>query len=435
MKRAKGHLQLEKALAGISCLLMLFASPSAAQLAPEPIGQIERLPTPFDAHWMWVSDAIMERTTLVDLEAGRTLGMIDGGWGLTAALFPQRNEIYVPETHYSRGSRGRRTDVLTIYQADTLAPVGEVILPPKRAMNPLPTGNAALSDDDRFAAIFNMTPATSLSIVDVVARRLVGEIATPGCSLVYGAGPRRFAMLCGDGAMLLIDLDAQGQVLSKVRSAPFFDPQADPVTEKAVRRGDTWIFVSFEGMIHEVDVSGTQPRFAEPWSLTPQTDDATRWRIGGRQFLAVHEATGKLYSLMHPGPKDSHKQDGSEVWIFDLASHERIARIELRSPGFTFLGVPLEFGQDWIWPFNHLYGALVDLTASAIGIGEIAVTQDDAPLLVTAGPFSGSVAKYDALTGDFLGRVVSGNMTSLILQAPPWPLPASLAQNVREERR
>ncbi len=422
------------AVARTAGVLSLLAGVASAQLAPEAIGGVETLDTPFSAHWIWVSDAVNSRTTLVDLDSGRTLGIIDGGWGLTAALFPRRNEIYVPETHYSRGSRGDRTDVLTYYEAHSLAPVAETILPPKRAMNPLPTGNAALSDDDRFVAIFNMTPATSLSIVDVEQRRFVAEIATPGCSLVYGAGDRRFAMLCGDGAMLLVELDADGAELRKTRTRRFFDPQKDPVTEKAVRRGDRWIFVSFAGKIHEVDISGEQARFAEPWSLTSQSDQEESWRIGGRQILAVHEASGRLFALMHQGGEDSHKQDGSEVWIYDLATRERVDRIVLNSPGFTFLGFPLEFGQDWIWPFNGLYGWLVDQTSSAVGIGEIAVTQDDAPLLVTAAPFSGSMGKYDALTGEFLGRAVSGNMTNLILQAPPWPLPEALAQVTREPR-
>ena len=67
--------------------------------------------------------------------------------------------------------------------------MAEVLLPPRRAINALPTAISALSDDERFAAIFNQVPGTSLSVVDVEKRLFVTEVLTPGCSLAYGAGP------------------------------------------------------------------------------------------------------------------------------------------------------------------------------------------------------------------------------------------------------
>lgn len=399
-------------------VLLALAGAARAQLPAEPVGRVETLAAPLSPHAIWASDPLLRRIALVDLESGRMLGVIDGGFGITSALFARsRPELYLPETHYSRGSRGTRTDVVSVYDALSLAPVGEVMIPAKRAMNPLPSGNAALTDDDRFLAVFNMTPATSLSIVDVERRRFVQEIATPGCSLVYALGPRRFAMLCSDGALLIARLDDDGRKLEVKRTRPFFDPLSDPVTEKAVRWGDRWLFVSFEGRLHPLDLSGAEPVFEERWSLLSDADRADSWRIGGRQHLAIHRDSGRLYSLVHQGGPDSHKDPGTELWIYDLAERERVQRIELVNPGFTYLGVPLAFGADWIWPFNHLYDALLAL-APNLGVGEIAVTQDERPLLVTGSPFSGSLAVYDALTGEFLRRVAAGNMTTLVLQAP-----------------
>src|SRR5439155_1570647 len=85
------------------------------------------------------------------------------------------------------------------------------------------------------------------------------------------------------------------------RGEPFFDPQKDPVTEKAVRRGNEWLFVSFEGVVHPVDMSGETPRFGETWSLVDDAGRRASWRIGGAQHLAVHAASGRLYALMHQG--------------------------------------------------------------------------------------------------------------------------------------
>jgi methylamine dehydrogenase heavy chain len=405
--------------AGLAALLTPLAALATAEVPIERIGQVEALAQPPGAHWVFVSDVLLRRSALLDLDRGVFLGMISAGFLSPTPLFPRsRAEFYLPETYYSRGSRGERTDVVTIYDTATLAPVGEIPLPPKRAVNVLPLGNAALSDDERFLAVFNMTPATSLSIVDLERRAFAAEIQTPGCSLAYAAGAARFLMLCGDGALLSVALDASGRAASLSRSQPFFDPQSDPVTEKAVRWRNEWIFVSFEGLAYRVDVSGDAPRVAPAWDLIPEADRREQWRIGGSQHLAVHEPSGRLYSLVHQGGVDSHKDPGGELWIYDLATGERVERLALRHPGFSILSEGFEFGESWPWPFHHLAGWLLDHVVPNPGLTVVAVTQDESPLLVTGTQFGGSIAVYDARTGAFLRRVASGNMTAHALVAP-----------------
>ena len=116
--------------------LLATASVARGDLPIEIPGRVETLTLPPQPHWVWVGDPLLGRTALIDAGSGRLLGMLSVvGFGMPAALFARsRPEIYVPETHYSRGSRGERTDALTIYDAATLAPTGEVILPPKRAL-------------------------------------------------------------------------------------------------------------------------------------------------------------------------------------------------------------------------------------------------------------------------------------------------------------
>ena len=409
------HPPRRAALAGLAGLLAALSA--GAELPADPIGRVESLQAPLSPHLVWASDPLLERIALADLESGDLLGVIDGGYGISAALFARtRPEIYLPATYYSRGTRGERSDVVTVWDALSLRPVAEVAIPPRRAINQLPMANAALGDDDRFALVFNMTPATSVSVVDLEQRTFAGEIPTPGCSLVYPAGPRRFVSPCADGALLVVTLDDAGREAAKLRTRPFFDPQRDPVTEKAVRRGDEWLFVSFEGRLHAVDVSGPEPRFAEPWDLIAPEDRAESWRIGGQQHLAVHGATGRLYALVHQGPPDTHKDPGSELWVYDLAQRRRVQRIELRSPGLTYLGVPIDPGPHLFWPLGRLYE--LALRWAGLGPEGVVVTQDERPLLVTGSMFSGSLAVYDALTGEFLRRVTPGNMTTLVLQVP-----------------
>jgi methylamine dehydrogenase heavy chain len=394
-------------LRGIFLLLLFPFSTASADVPVETIGRVEVLDRPFDPHWLWAADASSAKLALVDLDEGVVLGQISTGWGMPDAVFSRtRPEVYIPETYYSRGTRGVRTDVATIYDARTLGVVDEVLLPPKRAINPLPIGNSALSDDDRFLAIFNMTPATSLSIVDLETRSLVGEVSTPGCSLVYAVGVRQFATLCADGGLLIIELDDTGAVARRIRTEPFFDPQSDPVTEKAVRWHDRWIFVSFGGWVHAVDFSGPEPQFESPWSLLSDEDREESWRVGGLQHLALHAATGRLYSLVHKGGDDTHKQSGEEVWVYDLEARERVERIELRNPSFSFMGYPLPIGSDWLNAF------LLDHIVPTIGIDQIAVTQDDEPLLVTGAKYTGALCVYDARSGALLRRLFTGNSTT-----------------------
>ncbi|HUI25621.1 MAG TPA: amine dehydrogenase large subunit, partial [Candidatus Kryptonia bacterium] len=186
------------------CLVFVIAVGTAlstrADVPTEAPGRVEKLSPPFSAHWAWVGDLVLERIALVDLDSGRFLGLVNGGYGTISPLFSTRRaEIYLPSTYYARRTRGERTDVLEIYDTTTLAAVDEVRLPQKRAIDAVSLGHSALSDDERFAAVFNWTPQTSLSIVDVEKRVFAGEIDIPGCGLVYAAGARRFFALCADG--------------------------------------------------------------------------------------------------------------------------------------------------------------------------------------------------------------------------------------------
>lgn len=398
------------------CLAALLAAalPAGADIEPELPGQVETLAKPFGAHWVWVTDLVLERAALLDLDAGRFLGIVNGGYGTIAPLFShRRDEMYVPSTYYSRRTRGRRTDVLELHDIATLAPAGEVVLPGKRATDAVAQAHQALSDDERFAAVFNWTPRTSLSIVDVEKREFSGEIDIPGCALVYAAGPRRFFALCADGAAMVVTLDDAGRESGRARTEPFFDPRTDPVTEKAVRLGDTWLFVSFDGWVYPVDVSGAELRFGEKWSLFSAAERVDSWRIGGNQHLAVHARTGRLFSLVHRGPVDGHKEPGEEVWVYDVGGRERVLRIPLRSPGITVYGFPIDPGPSWRWLSEWIIDSFLPAAVS-----HIEVTRDDEPLLVTATQFSGSLGIYDARSGDFLRRVQPTGWTTDLLIAP-----------------
>jgi methylamine dehydrogenase heavy chain len=405
----------------VLALLAGAAGPVAAQPEPEVTGKVLTLPERPGRHWFWLSDILLHRTALFDGDTGELLGTITSGAPgvgfVIAPLFsPDHREIYLAETYYSRGVRGVRTDLVTVYDARTLEPLAEIGIPAKRAEY-FP-GNAAnaLSDDGRFLAVFNLTPITSLSIVDVQERRFTAEIPTPGCSLVYAAGNRRFLMLCGGGAALTVVLDEQGRATAVERTEQFFDPQKDPVTEKAVRHGNEWLFVSYEGVVHPVDVAEARVRFGETWSLVDDGDRQASWRIGGPQHLAVHAASGRLYALMHQGGPDTHKEAGTEVWVFDLATRRRTARFTMRNPVASF--VRQQLAREG-WPRSARFaGWLLASAMPSPGVERILVTQDDRPMLVASASLPPTITLHDATTGAVVREISEPGLAGSLLFTP-----------------
>jgi len=296
------------------------------------------LPARSGAHWVWVNDIVFHhmadgKAFLIDGDSGRMLGMLSTGFGFNGVVLPANKSLILsPETYFSRGTRGQRTDVVTLYDPAKLSPVGEIVIPPKRAGTLPMVQNSALTDDDRFLLIYNFTPAQSVSVVDLRSRKVVGEIDTAGCALVYPVGPRAFFSLCGDGAALLVTLDDTGKLANKQRSAKLFDPQSDPVTEKAVRDGKTWLFASFAGDIVPVEYADGSVRAGTRWSLTSAAERKDKWLPGGMQHLAIHAGSRRLFSLMHQGGPDSHKDPGTEIWVYDVTNKRRTQRIALQGP-------------------------------------------------------------------------------------------------------
>lgn len=384
----------------VVCLAgMLVAHVCQAQTF-DRVGRSETLPAVPEADWILIG------ASLVDVRDDEFLGVAGVTPGLVGNAFTfslDKRSLMTVETFYARGNRGERTDTVTFMHTGTLAVSDEVIVPPKRALMATLDGALALADAGRFLAVFNLTPASSISIVDVEDRELVGEITTPGCSLVYPAGERRYVMLCANGGLLTVTLDRQGNELSKVRKEGFFDAAADPVTEAAVRYRDEWLFVSFDGIVHPLDVSGDEPVFGDTWPLLTEADRADDWRIAGNQHLAVDEPSGRLYSLVRQSDEpldDPGVMDGTEIWVYDVAAQVRIARWEARPEGAG--------GE------NGAGGGAIGGT-SGDGVSGIAVTRGEDPLLVAVG---GGVSVRDAMSGEYVHERLENAPASGYLTTP-----------------
>ena len=332
----------------IFLLLTLVSGTALGQLQPEPTGVIESLPDSYPPHWVLLQDGAFfhmsdGKVIVVDAESDDPATRIKGSFNSSfIAQFYQaktRPEMYVTETFHSRGTRGERTDVLTIYDKQNLAPVGEVVIPPKRASQMPIYYHLQLVDDERIALVYNFTPATSVSVVDVIDREFLDEIPIPGCSLVYPMAGRAFASLCTDGSMMSVQIAEDGSMASSARTDVFFDANNDPLMEKAAMIDGVAYFPTFLGRVVPVDLNGSEPEVGDEWSLLGSGDDG--WRPGGLAVTGTDSA-GRMYVLMHPeGYEGSHKDPGVEVWVYDVASQRRVDRIELELPAIS-IGLTLD---------------------------------------------------------------------------------------------
>ncbi len=265
---------------------------------------------------------------------GQMQGLISHSPFTTAIVtLPARNEAYFVDSFYSRGVRGERNDMLTIVDMKDLTPKAEIPIPTKAAALRM-RGHIGLLNDERHVVVFNMTPAQSVSVVDVVDRAFAGEISTAGCGVIMPAGPRGFLMLCGDGTLQLLQLDGDGQEAGRQRSKPFFEVEKDPVFDSVVYAGGDWLLVTHDGMVRQVGVDGDRIRVGEAWSMLNAEDreDGGRkeqWRPGGEQPFALHRGSSLLYSLMHKGKVDTPHANGTELWVFDTSRRKRVGRMVL----------------------------------------------------------------------------------------------------------
>lgn len=364
------------ALSALSCAFSPLANAAefSEALPAEPIPSVAKIDTPYPRSYAMVHDfgfgsLIDSSFALVDTANRRFKGMLSGGNFATLNLSMRRQEFYVGETYYSRGTRGTRTDLVTIYDMENLDRLAEIELPNKRAAIVVNKAAVAITQSEKFLLVFNMSPGTSVSVVNLETRQFVGEIATPGCSLVYPTNKHDFFMLCGDGSLQHIALAADGTERSRERSEPFIDIDNDPLSEKSSKVGDTWHFVSFKGDVQPVGSTRRQPRIHPKWPLTTDEERAANWRPAGWHWTAAHP-NDRLWVGMTPNGYDgSHKDPAAEVWLYDTKTQARLKQIKLNTPALS-----------------------------------IDVTLEDEPrlLVVTA---TGALDVYDAMNGDYLRSI------------------------------
>ena len=358
----------------ISLLCWVTAIPlSHAQISPQTIQPNATMPDP-GANWFMLVDDLSGY--IFDASTGEMHGLISIS-SMTPAVQPsmERKEFYNANSFYSRGKYGDRMDILTVHDFENLSPIAEVEIPNKIASLNF-RNYIGLMSGGRHVAISNLTPAQSVSIVDIEERAFVGEVSTPGCSLILPVENNAFLTICGDGTLMLVDLDSNGREQNRVRSKQFFDVQDDPIFDRPVPAADGWLLFSHGGKAFNVTVEDDRINISLAWNLITEDEAQENWWPGGGQLATLHKNLGLFYIVMHQGEQYTHHEPGSEVWVFSTHSQRKIATIEFEKQ------------------VNH-----------------IMATQEAEPLLVI-GEKDGGTKIYDGLTFRY-ERTIEGPSASL----------------------
>ncbi|WP_321809427.1 MULTISPECIES: amine dehydrogenase large subunit [unclassified Burkholderia] len=294
---------------------------------------VQKMP-PWHPHAVYVVDIAMPTMTdgrifVYDADAKKLLGQIDGGFAPGLAISPDRKTSFIATTYFSRGSHGTRTDVVEMTDNTTLDHTGEIVIPAKHGQHVPSPYNTAFSADGKRLYVANITPAASVTVIDAVSKQVLSEIDTAACVLAYPSGNDRFTALCESGKALTVTLDANGEEVKRTMSDAFIDVDNDPAFINASRYQGGYLFTTYHGNVRSADFNGARPAFGKSWSLLTDAERAEGWRPGGMQQTAVQVRQNRYYVLMHKGGDGTHKDPGTQVWIYDLKTKQRVARWDL----------------------------------------------------------------------------------------------------------
>lgn len=259
-----------------------------------------------------------------DGDTGRIEAHVPMAMNATLDFSPDASRIYVGETMWTRGNRGDRLDLLSIYDAATLKLLKEIPVPPRAPVN-MKYNNASLSPSGKRIYFYNLHPATSITWIDLQQEKVGGTVEVPGCAMAIAWGETGVASICGDGSLAMITVPESGEPRI-TRTPRFFDAAVDPVYDNSLHDTATGraVLLSYTGRVHEV-LLGAKPVIEKPWSVQETAGyaaagtgtDELAWRPGGRQPIAWHKASDRLFVLMHTGPYWSHNDPASEIWVLD----------------------------------------------------------------------------------------------------------------------
>ena len=171
------------ALAGLSVVASenVQASPP---LQPESSDVATLAPNP--PHRFFTGGYRLQSFVIFDGDSGKLEGHIPAGYISNLAIAPDNTQFYVSETYWTHGSRGKRQDLVSIYDAKTLNLVKEINLPGRALVSKVQ--NFDINASGSRAYVYVMMPVASVVLVDLKKQAVTETVEIPGCALVFSVG-------------------------------------------------------------------------------------------------------------------------------------------------------------------------------------------------------------------------------------------------------
>jgi len=305
------------------------SSPAAdAPFQPQHLSErpsIEAGANIFTSSWMGAGAGAIHVFSASDLTYK---GNMSGGSMAQLGFSRDGKTAYMASVYLKRIAYGAPEMVLQIFDVATLSPVREISLPLKMAMALSLDSMLGQSADGRFLYVQNATPATSVTVVDLSAGKVSGEIPSPGCFGIYPSlQGYKFSTICGDGTFESFVLNTDGATASPAHSKKIFDVDKDAIFMSGERVSADLVFMSFNGNVYRVNDSGESVNLVDTYSMTVGVEGG--WAPGGSQLMGYNKANHVLFVGMHPNAREgSHKDPAKEIWAYNLATK----RLLYRSP-------------------------------------------------------------------------------------------------------
>jgi len=328
-------------------LLLVLPGSIRAQVPVDHIPHTLTLPESYPDSWVWVyvqpqaDNFLLGSYAIVDIAATAKefKGQVQGALFSSLIAPSAGREFYVAEGYLDKGSHGHRSDVLTVIDKAQLNPVTEIALP--GAKRGFLEGNLLeMTRDGAFLLVYNFTPAASVSVIDVHKRRLIGEVPTPGCTSIYPSGMHSFSSLCENGTLVTLTLGEKGQVLHESRSAAFNDIDHDVLFVEPASLRDVTYFVSERGNVRPVQMKDGEAQIEAAWPLMTAEQVSDGWRTAAGRLVACDDQGHLFVRVYRETGYEAQMKDNTEVWVYDVAWHERIRRIPLKEGGSSIEVTP-----------------------------------------------------------------------------------------------
>lgn len=287
---------------------------------------------PVQPHWVFVNRGNgQDGTRIFDGDSGRMRGMVNMYGQDSFSFDPLGRNFYVAQTIWSKLDRGTRQDMLLVYDVRSLKLVSEIPIPGRMLIGNR-THNLVITSDGKKALVYNMQPSSSVNVVDLEKRAFEKKIELPGCATMLTNTINGFSALCSNGTLATVAMEGTPAI---TRSPRFFNATEDPIFDTSVVDAKTGraTLLSYSGLVTPVTL-GAVPQIGASWSLqqaafmrkVSYSPTEVNWMPGGRQPIAVHHATGRIYVLMHMGEYWSEWEPAQEIWVLDGTTHKLIKR-------------------------------------------------------------------------------------------------------------